>query len=154
MPRFTWILELTKNVLFVYFPTTTVRHNILHTMDPFLGANPDRECSHSTCHNIIPATEPGIKQYRTCVDCRVRDATTRKRKRQEAKAASAQQATTPASEGVSAEASGGILAGNSPKGPKRQRTTGPTPTLEDSDDEHDSVSIVGAIALKAVTHHL
>jgi hypothetical protein len=122
-------------------------------MDPFLGTSPARECSHSTCHNIIPATEAGIKQYRTCVDCRVRDATTRKRKRHEAKAISVQQTTAPASEGVSGEVSAGISAGNGPNGQKRQRTTGPTFILEDSDDEHDSVSIVGSIVLKAFTYH-
>jgi hypothetical protein len=146
-------LELTKIVLFVYFPTTTDHCTILHPMDPFLRASPARECSHSTCHNIIPATEAGIKQYKTCVDCRVRDATTRKRKRHEAKATAAQQATVPA-EGVSAEASAGISAGNGPNSQKRRRTTGPTFISEDSDNEHDSVSIASSIALKVVTHHL
>ena len=77
----------------------------------------------------------------------------RKRKRHEAKAISAQQTTAPASEGVSGEVSAGISVGNGPNGQKRQRTTGPTFILEDSDDEHDSVSIVGSIVLKAFTYH-
>ena len=115
-------------------------------MDP----NWDRECSHSTCHNIIPATKAGIKQYRTCVDCRVQDATTKKRKRHEAKAIAAQQATALTSKGVSARAS----AGNGPNGQKRQRTTSPTIIIEDSDDKHNNVSIVGSIAWKTLTYYL
>ena len=38
--------ELTKIVLFVYFHTSPVRRkDNLHTMDPFLGPNPPKECS-------------------------------------------------------------------------------------------------------------
>jgi hypothetical protein len=131
-------LRLTKRVFFVYFFQQLLSIAILYTMDP----SPDRECSHSTCHNVIPATEAGIKQYRTCIDCRVRDAATRKRKRHEAKAIAAQQATTLAS----AEASAGALAEDSPNGQKRQKILGPTIVLEDSNDEYDDVSIVGSIA--------
>lgn len=113
-------------------------------MDP----SPARECSHSTCHNIIPATEAGIKQYRTCVDCRMRDATTRKRKRHEAKAIVAQQATALSSEGVSVEASAGISGENGLNGQKRQRTTDPIIVSEDSDNEHNDVSIIHATVQK------
>jgi len=83
-------------------------------MDPFLGASLTREFSQSTFHIIIPANEAGIKQYRTCVDCHVWDATTRKRKRHKAKATAAQQSTAPAS----AEAPAGISTGNGPNGQK------------------------------------
>jgi hypothetical protein len=54
-------------------------------MDP----SPARECSHSLCHNIILATEADIKQFRTCVNCHIWDATIRKRKQYEAKAIAA-----------------------------------------------------------------
>ena len=107
-------------------------------MDPFLGPNPRKECSHSTCHKIIPSTETGIKQYKTCEDCRGRDAATRKRKRQNAKAAG--QATTQASEEASTEAPTGMPE-DRPSRQKRRRTLGPTFALDSSDDEHDSVSI-------------
>ena len=107
-------------------------------MDP----SPARECSHSSCHNIIPATEAGIKQFRTCVNCCTRDATTRKRKRYEAKAIAAQQASSLGSEGVSAEASAGISTENGSTGQKRQKTTNPIIISEDSNDEHDNVSII------------
>ena len=133
------IVELTEIVLFVYFHTSPVhRKDNLHTMDPFLGPNPPKECSHSTCHKIILSTEAGIKQYKTCEDCWGWDAAARKRKWQNAKAAG--QATTQASEEVSTEAPTGMPE-DRPSRQKWWRTLGLTFVLDSSDDKHDSVRI-------------
>ena len=133
------IVELTEIVLFVYFHTSPVHHkDNLHTMDPFLGPNPPKECSHSTCHKIIPSTEAGIKQYKICEDCWGQDAAARKRKRQNAKAAG--QATTQASEEASTKAPTGMLE-DRPSMQKQWRTLGLTFLLDSSDGKHDSVSI-------------
>jgi hypothetical protein len=137
------IVELTKIVLFVYFCTSSVcRKDNLYTMDPFLGPNPPKECSHSTCHKIIPGTEAGIKQYKTCEDCRGQDAAARKRKLH-AKAAA--QTTTLASEEAPTDAPTAMLE-DRPSRQKRWRTLGPTFVPDRSDDKHDSVSIGDMLA--------
>lgn len=138
------IVELTKIVLFVYFCTSSVcRKDNLYTMDPFLGPNPPKECSHSTCHKIIPGTEAGIKQYKTCEDCQGRDAAARKRKRHNAKAAA--QTTAPASEEPPTEAPA-AMPEDRPSRQKQRRRLGLTFVPDSSDDKHDSVSICDMLA--------
>ena len=105
-------------------------------MDPALAPSPLKECSHSTCHKIIPGTEAGIKQYKTCEDCRAQDAATRKRKQQEAKVTA--QATILASKEAPTNASTAIPAEGGLNGQKRRRI--PAVMLDGSGDEHESVS--------------
>src|SRR5258705_6999066 len=118
-------------------------------MDFSMGQNPPRECSHSTCHKIIPLTEAGMKQYTTCADCCAWDAAARKRKRHGA----THEASVTASEDISAEAQTGITARNGPNEQKRQRILHPTLTLDSSDDEHDTVSINDLQKLFPLSHH-
>jgi hypothetical protein len=118
-----------------------------------MDSSPTREYSHFTCHNIIPAIEADIKQYKTCVDCCMQDATIRKRKWHKAKASAAQQATAPNSKGVSVEAFAYIFTENDSNGQKQQRTTDPIIISEDSNDRHIDVSIIYTTAQKTFTYH-
>lgn len=79
--------RLNQKRIFVDFATRTTVNPFynLHSMDPLLGPSPPRECSHSSCHRTIPATEAGVKQPRTCAECRAQDNASKKRKREREK---------------------------------------------------------------------
>jgi len=108
-------------------------------MDPLLGPSPSRECSHSSCRRTIPATEAGVKQPKTCAECRAQDNASKKRRRDREKAA-AQQATNSAPDGIFDEAP---TAKKGPNGQKRKRQMGPTGASDSSDDEEANVSDTG-----------
>ena len=138
----TWNLELTKIVTFVYSTESrpkSASQTQSTIMDPLLCPSPPRECSHSSCRRTIPATEAGVKQPKTCAECRAQDNASKKRRRDREKAA-AQQTTNSAPDGISDKAP---TAKKGPNGQKRKRQMGPTDASDSSDDDEVNVSDTG-----------
>ena len=85
--------RLDQNYLFLFIFTAYPPPSLLFKpMDTNNTIYP-QQCSHSSCRNMVPIVEQGMRQPKTCQKCRDSDAASKKRKREAQKASKAASAS-------------------------------------------------------------